>query len=134
MSMRIVKPNTFRPWYKQTKNKFLREKSYFDIDRSGNMFMLDVHESENKDGEVVRDIMRVVQYAHIDDGGVQASGGVWMLIHENFACAWPRCLESGDIRQCAVWLQKQIDAGKNGFLLQQYLNQVNEYLEKNHAV
>lgn len=130
--MRATAPKPHIPWYKQTKNKFLCERVYFDIDRMGNVFCLDVHESLNKDGDVVKDIIRVQRCCNIRDRSSAASGAMWMLIHENFHRCWPRALESGDIRHCADVPKEQIDSGDYPniqHMLNRYYNQVKNYLE-----
>lgn len=47
------------PWYKAANNRFEGEETRFDVDRSGNAFLLTVYMAINKKGEPVEDIIRV---------------------------------------------------------------------------
>lgn len=116
--MRVTKPKTFLPWYKQSKNQFVTESVWFDCDRQGNLFHLDVYESLNKDGELVRDIMRVRRLGHVDDRNGVALAAIFTA---EFADAWwPRCLESKDFLLVIDSLGNRLEPAPRTPIVRQY--------------
>lgn len=61
--------------------------SYFDIDRSGYVYVLKVRTTKNKKGENVDTIIKVTHM-----GALHWSECAFLIDYE----IWPRCLESGD--------------------------------------
>uniref|UniRef100_A0AB39CCP6 Uncharacterized protein n=1 Tax=Pseudomonas phage RVTF4 TaxID=3236931 RepID=A0AB39CCP6_9VIRU len=122
--MRVTKPKRFLPWYKLSKNQPIGTKVFGDIDRKGNAYQLTVHESLNKDGELVQDVIRVEHFGNLWDEDKRAIA--LMVLVSAHDIWWPRCIESGDIRQCMIYLEHRMAIGPVGHLVHRLYNDLKE--------
>lgn len=131
--MRVVKIKPYKPWYVTNKNKFVRMATYGDVDRMGNLYMLDVYESTDKDGDLVQDIVRVNHVCNLSEDGAKPATAILTMAMHGCAHAWPRAIESGNIRLVADYLQRKIDAGFKGMVLPMARDNILKALENHNA-
>lgn len=109
----------------------MTESTWFDCDRQGNLFKLEVYESRKPDGELVRDIMRVERLCHVDDRKGIALAAIFTA--EFVDAWWPRCMESKDFIVVMNSLDNRLEPEPRTPIVRQYFEKAIKRWEQYNA-